>query len=444
MDVKKYFENLKREEQNEKLRMSAIRHLNLTGESLIPQQTDLRTTTEIVGDLISRGGLHDEVATKYLGKVMSIDDAYRVVNKLSDDDLQFIIEQFNFIEKDIRSRYTGGKIPSALLFIDYYQAFVENFEKTKGVSSSALSKDDIREVIGPRPQSDQADGSYVSMPLLNSKRQNVKMFTGDQIINDNTITRTELYSFWAAMRKELKRQANYEKGLTTQQINNRLSIYEFTDTKLSEANGGPGGSSLDNIRNWVKQYRESYDLIEEIIINQIQGSGIRRRKKRKHINGKGLEFNKDDYYSDFGCYLIDSYKLDNNILHLKTKKKNKVHNLPPKKIDNKTKSIIKKVMMGGKIEYDDISNMTQKEKDYLYNIVRKAHINNVDVPLIDKNKEEIENNRFEILLGQIIAGNDNKEMVKEFKSLLIKFKNEDRLPKNQVNEILHDLLLLGY
>jgi len=54
-----------------------------------------------------------------------------------------------------------------------------------------------------------------------------------------------------------------------------------------------------------------------------------------------------------------------------------------------------------------------------------------------------EDDRFEVLRGQLIAGQDNLQLAKEFKVLMLKMVNEGRLPKRQANEIMHEMLMLG-
>jgi hypothetical protein len=48
-----------------------------------------------------------------------------------------------------------------------------------------------------------------------------------------------------------------------------------------------------------------------------------------------------------------------------------------------------------------------------------------------------------LLRGEILAGNDSPELIKEFKSLLLKMSNSGQLPVAQVYRILGDLLALG-
>jgi hypothetical protein len=57
---------------------------------------------------------------------------------------------------------------------------------------------------------------------------------------------------------------------------------------------------------------------------------------------------------------------------------------------------------------------------------------------------EVCTERFEILKGQILAGNDSKELVKEFKVAMLKFVKEGRIPKREANEILYELMALGF
>ena len=44
------------------------------------------------------------------------------------------------------------------------------------------------------------------------------------------------------------------------------------------------------------------------------------------------------------------------------------------------------------------------------------------------------------LKGEILAGNDNKEMVKNFKIILLRFMNSGKIPRRQGQEILTDLV----
>jgi hypothetical protein len=53
-------------------------------------------------------------------------------------------------------------------------------------------------------------------------------------------------------------------------------------------------------------------------------------------------------------------------------------------------------------------------------------------------------NRFQILKGQITSGNDNTELIKEFKVMLLKFIHNGKVPKGQGMEIIFDLMAMGH
>jgi hypothetical protein len=51
---------------------------------------------------------------------------------------------------------------------------------------------------------------------------------------------------------------------------------------------------------------------------------------------------------------------------------------------------------------------------------------------------------FEVMKGEIMAGNDSIDMIKKFKLLILKLSKNGSLPKNDVHEILQELIVLGY
>ena len=53
-----------------------------------------------------------------------------------------------------------------------------------------------------------------------------------------------------------------------------------------------------------------------------------------------------------------------------------------------------------------------------------------------KGEGQAEEDRFNILRGEIIAGNDSQKIAREFKIILLKFIQEGRIPRQQGNEIL--------
>ena len=58
--------------------------------------------------------------------------------------------------------------------------------------------------------------------------------------------------------------------------------------------------------------------------------------------------------------------------------------------------------------------------------------------------EEKDIHLFNVMKGEIMAGNNSKELITKFKNLLNKLSRTNVLPKSQVREILEELLELGF
>jgi hypothetical protein len=69
---------------------------------------------------------------------------------------------------------------------------------------------------------------------------------------------------------------------------------------------------------------------------------------------------------------------------------------------------------------------------------------NFHVTLKDKTAEEKEVHQFEVMKGEIIAGNDNKKLIADFKRLLLKLMKDHRINKKEGTDILIELAALGY
>jgi hypothetical protein len=68
----------------------------------------------------------------------------------------------------------------------------------------------------------------------------------------------------------------------------------------------------------------------------------------------------------------------------------------------------------------------------------------VSIPTPSKDSLEKDIHHFEVMKGEILAGNDSSVLIKQFKLLLLKLSKNGSLPKNECQEIMEDLIQLGY
>jgi hypothetical protein len=151
-------------------------------------------------------------------------------------------------------------------------------------------------------------------------------------------------------------------------------------------------------------------------------------------------------YVPFGRYLVNTHRLDNDgILMLRTAKGGAIPAIPSTKITPKLSGVFKRIIDGGLLDFDGLNGLSAEDKSLLYNVSSKAQIaHKLSIPKPNKDEEDREDNRFMVLKGEILAGNDNPKLVKELKTMIVRFMNQRKLPRGEAQDILLDLASLGY
>lgn len=191
------------------------------------------------------------------------------------------------------------------------------------------------------------------------------------------------------------------------------------------------------------------------ISDDILGSGLKKRRGRP--KGCGIKKTFDDYkdpdagiksktpFISFGKHFINNNKLQDGVISLRHKSGAGLPNFPSRKVSQNLSSIIKTIVGGGMPSYNDVDKLSDEEKNYLHQISKKSDLTQMlAIPTPSKDKMEKDFNQFEIMKGEIMAGNDSKDLIKKFKVLLLKLVNTGQLPKQQVQEIMTELLEMGY
>jgi len=229
--------------------------------------------------------------------------------------------------------------------------------------------------------------------------------------------------------------------------------------------------------NTIPKYENSNAevLIEKYYQNRpIQGKGVRPR----HILGKGVgscppvsrtfrpttELSKNGKYKppapkvdtskkvekvppyiQFGKHLIHIQHLEGGRLQIRRPKGSALASLPSQSIGGRLKKVLISLTGSSSPTFEDINELSDHDKKLLNTIVKECKIDQrLLVPTPDRSKEEQDYNRLQILTGEINAGNNNPQIVKELKILLLRLKNCKRIPLRHYNEIMSDLLSLGY
>jgi hypothetical protein len=272
-------------------------------------------------------------------------------------------------------------------------------------------------------------------------------YKGDLPVDEdwsNFVDAQTIKKTWSVMKNEVKRQKRSVKLNDEQKLRRENLLVSM---------GSIGKNvSVANIKKWSKDNKGDFDYLLDIL-QSVEGAGVNMiiSNKNRKISGKGVAIpmptkteRKKMGWSSFGKYIIDIIGLEDDIVSVRSPSKASVSTIPRERVSKRVSSVLKTIAGGGMPTYEDIGELKNDEKKYLSRVLKTARLSDkVKIPNPSKSEEEAEMERFQILKGQIISGNDGKEVLTEFKSMLIKFSNQGRLPKREVSEILSELLLLG-
>ena len=174
------------------------------------------------------------------------------------------------------------------------------------------------------------------------------------------------------------------------------------------------------------------------------GHGLEGRGLKKKPVERSTGYEKPKAFVQFGKYLLNRHKLDDNILMVRRPCGGGINAVPTEHISSPLTHIFKTLCGGGLPSYETIEGLPHSDKVKLHQVVKHTRFEKLSVPHPTKNDEQKEMDRFDILKGEIMAGNDNKTIVKEFKVMVMKFVQDGRLPRRQGQEILIDLTSLGF
>jgi hypothetical protein len=184
---------------------------------------------------------------------------------------------------------------------------------------------------------------------------------------------------------------------------------------------------------------------------QKEGKGVLTNSvKTSRIRGRGLKTTKpvdftagimsEPDYVPFGKYIINRKRLGDGVCMIKRINGKFMPDMKTKRISPSLTAVFRKVAGGSLPNFSELEKLDDDEREYLKHISKKCNLSSrLEVPSPKKDKTETLVNQFEIMRGQLIAGNDSKDLIKNFKKILIEMLEKDLLPKGQAKDILIDL-----
>lgn len=185
----------------------------------------------------------------------------------------------------------------------------------------------------------------------------------------------------------------------------------------------------------------------------IKGKGIVKitlaRKHPSQVLDTDIDYSlgiiKAPKFIPIGKHLINKHRLDDNIVAIKRQAGSGIPSLPSQRVSNNVAEVLKKLLSNKAPTYDDLNELNNDDKLILDKIAKETQIKDrLQLPKPIKAEQDKDVNQFEVLKGEILAGNDNPDIVKKFKRIILKLSHQNLLPKGQAKELLMDLINLGH
>ena len=183
----------------------------------------------------------------------------------------------------------------------------------------------------------------------------------------------------------------------------------------------------------------------------IMGRGLSRPNKRADvIIDTDIDFSKGmrerpPRFVPFGKYVINKDRLDNDIVAIKRPAGSIIPDLKSVRVSSNVGKIMRKIVGGQIPSYEDIDGLNDEEKGYLHKVMKHSNLlDRINIPSPNKTEDDKDVNLFEIMRGQIVAGNDSVDLIKKFKQHITKMSDKQLLPRGQVKDMLIELAKNGY
>ena len=128
---------------------------------------------------------------------------------------------------------------------------------------------------------------------------------------------------------------------------------------------------------------------------------------------------------------------NDNVLNVKFQSMGTIPSIKPVSIDDNFKDFVLDIMNTGHVNQQHYNTLTEAEKSHFHKIVKGAGLSNTlkfkqDSKIDDK--KDIK--RIDILVGEIVAGNDNDKVMKEAKELIRKCVENGSITKYRGMDLL--------
>jgi hemerythrin superfamily protein len=131
---------------------------------------------------------------------------------------------------------------------------------------------------------------------------------------------------------------------------------------------------------------------------------------------------------------------NDSVLNVKFQSMGSIPSIKPVSIDDNFKEFVMDILNSGQVNQKHYNSLTEAEKAHFHKIVKGAGLTNtLKFKPDDKIDDKKDVKRIDVLVGQIIAGNDNDKVFKEAKELIKKCVANGSITKHKAMDLLFQI-----
>lgn len=167
--------------------------------------------------------------------------------------------------------------------------------------------------------------------------------------------------------------------------------------------------------------------------------------KHKRIKvGKGVELDNEPTYRTFGKYVIHMKHLKGKgVANFKYPSLGSIPSIKPKPITEEYREFILDVLETGRPNERQLRRLSDDEREHFERVCLGAGLlEHFKMKRTGDEDDKERVDRFNILRGQVLAGNNNENVIKELRGLVVRFINEGRITRQEGTNMLMELSAL--
>jgi len=213
-------------------------------------------------------------------------------------------------------------------------------------------------------------------------------------------------------------------------IGRGANLSDLKDYILQNALQAPGGAVSDATS-------------KETFSTEKSGFGLKAKNGRIRTKkiGKGVNYEPEPTYRQLGKYVINIQQLkERDILNVKFPSLGRIPQFKPTPISDVLKEFILDLLDSGKVSHRIYDQIPIDERQLFEKIATGAGIlNALKLKRTVTTEDKDDNDRFTLLKGEYLAGNNSVALLKELRKLVVKFMSQGKISKHDGMNLLIEL-----